>query len=151
MSRVIIHVDATVGSPIGKGSSAHREHWPVGWGTVRDTLADDGRPAEAMVLMREPALPGCDVVSRPIAVLHLKTDPPHDAFLCVSTDKVFVDLDDLADLSRWHAAAEVWLAALDRLDPDHPHRVGACGPKDEADRLLTDVQHEYFLLTGCLE
>jgi inorganic pyrophosphatase len=151
MSRIIIHVDATAGSSIGKESGAYRECWPVGWGRVCNTLSEDGQPAEALVLMREPAFPGGDVVSWPVAVLHLEGDPPHDAFLCVSEDQAFVDLADLADLPRWHASPDVWLAALDRFDRGHPHRAAACGPMDEADHLISDAQHDYFLLTGCLE
>jgi inorganic pyrophosphatase len=151
MSRVIIHVDATAGSSIGRGSGAGREDWPVGFGEVHNTLTEDGQPAEALVLMREPALPGRDVVSWPVAVLHLRGDRPHDTFLCVSEDQAFIDLADLADLPRWHAAADVWLAVLDRLDPRHAHRVTACGPKVEAEHLLAEAQHDYLLLTGCLE
>src|SRR6478735_679495 len=66
MLTVLVDVTATVGSPAatrpGDGAaemnSSPATRWPVGWGSVCDTLTEDGEPAEALVLMPEPALPG---------------------------------------------------------------------------------------------
>jgi inorganic pyrophosphatase len=151
MPRVIVHVDTTVGSSMGKGSDARREPWPVGRGEVRDTLTDDGQPADALVLIPERAVLDRDVPAWPVAVLHLEGDPPHDTFLCVCEDPSFLDLVDLPDLARWHASTPAWLASLDRLEPDHRHLAAGCGPKAEADHLLTEAGREYLRLTGRLD
>ncbi|MEV0495296.1 inorganic diphosphatase [Streptomyces atratus] len=164
MSRIAIAVDATVGSTVGRDDeSATFEpdappagHGaggrPVGHGRVPDTLGDDGRPLEALVLMREPAVPGADIPARPVGVLHLAAQGRTvDEMLCVAEDECFTGIVDLADLPRRHAEPGGWAAALARIAPASAYRIEGCGPAREADELLDRARHACLQLTGCLE
>ena len=58
--------------------------YPFDYGFVPNTLAPDGAPLDAMVIMAEPTFAGCLICSRPIGLLDLKEDNLADAkLLCV--------------------------------------------------------------------
>ena len=42
--------------------------YPADYGFVPDTLAEDGDPLDALVMIDEPTFPGCLVDSRPVGV-----------------------------------------------------------------------------------
>lgn len=159
MPQVLVNVSSTVGSTIHEeatGSAAPlevksghgREGWPVGWGHVDQALSGDGRELEALVLMREPSLPGMDVRARPVAVLHLGGDGPSDELLCVAEDDCFRSLADVSDLPRWHADPDIWVVVLDRLVPGQGHRVQGCSSTAEAERLVDEMYRAYLRSTG---
>ncbi|GAA3895812.1 inorganic diphosphatase [Streptomyces sp. NPDC003328] len=164
MPKIAITVDATVASSIRcdeeiAGPSAYLEPeahgtagWPVGHGSVVNTLGDDGRPLEALVLMCEPALPGDALQARPVATLHLSTPGRAvNEVLCVAEAPCFGDLADSRDLPRWHAEPGAWAEALARLTPGRTYRVAGCGPARETEELLSAARQCYLRLTGCLE
>ena len=45
--------------------------YPLDYGFIPDTLAEDGDPLDAMVMLDEPTFPGCYVLARPVAVFWL--------------------------------------------------------------------------------
>jgi len=45
--------------------------YPLDYGFVPDTLAEDGDPLDALVMLDEPAFPGCLVLARPVLVVYL--------------------------------------------------------------------------------
>ncbi|MCB0311087.1 MAG: inorganic diphosphatase, partial [Bdellovibrionales bacterium] len=53
-------------------------HYPTDYGFVPDTLAADGDPLDAMVLLWEPTFPGCLIEVRPIAVFQMHDDKGQD-------------------------------------------------------------------------
>lgn len=117
-----------------------------------DTLGEGARPVEALVLMRDPAVPGAAVPARPVAVLHLAAQGnPEDEVLCVAGDPCFADLADTRDLPRWHAGPDAWAAVLARLSPQPAYEVTGCGSREEAEQLVADARHTYERLTGSLE
>ncbi|MER7967517.1 inorganic diphosphatase [Streptomyces sp. NPDC096080] len=162
MSRIAVAVDATVAStikrddetpePLTNTPPAHgTEGWPVGRGLVANTLGDDGRPLQALVLMCEPAIPQDEIAAWPVAVLHLADrGRTFDEVLCVAEAAPFTDLVDLADLPRWHARPEAWTAALVHLTPGSAYRIAGLGPAREANELLDIARHAYLQLTGYL-
>ncbi|MEU6754891.1 inorganic diphosphatase [Streptomyces sp. NPDC046685] len=152
MPRITIAVEATVGSSIGRDNGPMpaepdrrgRFGWPVGKGCVLDTLDPEGRPVEAVVLMREPALPGDEVAAWPVAVVHLRDGRrDRDEVVCVAEAAPFVDLIGVGDLSRWYAEPAAWAAALTRLSPGSAYQVTGSGTRDEADELVTQARHAY--------
>ncbi|MFG3065005.1 inorganic diphosphatase [Streptomyces sp. NPDC048231] len=164
MPKIAITVDATVASSIRcdeeiAGPSAYLEPeahgtagWPVGHGSVVNTLGDDGRPLEALVLMCEPALPGDALQARPVATLRLSTPGRAvNEVLCVAEAPCFGDLADSRDLPRWHAEPGAWAEALARLTPGRTYRVAGCGPARETEELLSAARQCYLRFTGCLE
>jgi len=59
-------------------------HYPGDYGFVPSTLASDGDPLDALVLVDAPSFPGCVMEARPIGVLEM-TDQgvPDEKVLCV--------------------------------------------------------------------
>ena len=45
--------------------------YPFDYGFIPNTLADDGAPLDAMVIMDEPTFAGCLIKARPIGVLDM--------------------------------------------------------------------------------
>jgi inorganic pyrophosphatase len=59
-------------------------HYPSDYGFVPDTLALDGDPLDALVLVSEPTFPGCIIEVRPIGVFNMADEKGPDAkILCV--------------------------------------------------------------------
>jgi inorganic pyrophosphatase len=46
-------------------------HYPSDYGFIRDTLAEDGDPLDAMVLVWEPTFPGCLIDAKPIGLFKM--------------------------------------------------------------------------------
>lgn len=58
--------------------------YPFDYGFVPNTLAEDGAPLDAMVIMEEPTFAGCLIRSRPIGILEMVDCGAHDGkLLCV--------------------------------------------------------------------
>jgi len=74
--------------------------YPADYGFVPDTLAEDGDPIDAMVLVNEPTFPGCLVAARPIGVFWMSDENGPDAkLLCVPDhDPRFARQRDISDV-----------------------------------------------------
>ncbi len=58
--------------------------YPFDYGFVPNTLAEDGAPLDAMVVMEEPTFAGCLIKARPIGVLDMQDSGAYDGkLLCV--------------------------------------------------------------------
>jgi inorganic pyrophosphatase len=77
--------------------------YPADYGFVPDTLAEDGDPIDAMVLVSEPTFPGCLVAARPIGVFWMADEHGPDAkLLCVpDRDPRFANIADIGDLDQY--------------------------------------------------
>lgn len=53
--------------------------YPADYGYIPDTLAEDGDPLDALVLLDDPTFPGCWVTARPVGVLWMKDEKGPDA------------------------------------------------------------------------
>src|SRR5215212_6975391 len=74
--------------------------YPADYGYIPETLAEDGDPLDALVLLDDPTFPGCWVSARPVAVLWMEDDKGPDAkIICVPLGDVrwekVADLDDV--------------------------------------------------------
>ncbi len=66
--------------------------YPVDYGYVEDTLALDGDPLDAMVLLDEPTFPGCVIRCRPVGMLRMNDEHgPDDKILCVPSGDTRMD------------------------------------------------------------
>ena len=158
MPRIDVEVEATGGSTIGRADAVghsvfarthHADGWPVGWGRAAGTIARDGAPLEALVLMTEPALPG-RVSAWAIGVIDLGTRHAGQVLVCVAEAAPFMDLLDLAHPTPWHADADAWLHALRRLrtHPNTPHHARRLGNRHTAETLLDDARRRSAARTG---
>jgi inorganic pyrophosphatase len=58
--------------------------YPFDYGFIPNTLAEDGAPLDAMVIMEEPTFAGCLIQARPIGILDMIDSGAHDGkLLCV--------------------------------------------------------------------
>ena len=73
-------------------------HYPSDYGFIPETLALDGDPLDAMVLVWEPTFPGCLIEARPIGVFRMFDEKgPDEKILCVPIhDPNWSHIEDLA-------------------------------------------------------
>jgi inorganic pyrophosphatase len=74
--------------------------YPADYGYIPDTLAEDGDPLDALVLLEEPVFPGCWVRARPIGIFWMEDEKGPDAkIICVPlADPRFDQVRDLRDM-----------------------------------------------------
>jgi len=94
-------------------------HYPTDYGFIPDTLAEDGDPLDALVVVEEGTFPGCAVPARPIGLLHMADEHGTDIkVLCVAaTDPRFDPIRDLPDLApHWLREIEVFFETYKQLE-----------------------------------
>lgn len=83
--------------------------YPAAYGFIPGTLADDGDPADALVLTPAPVVPGAVIRSRPIGMLRMEDEKGQDEkIICVPHDRVhpmYSGVESLEDLPRITRAA----------------------------------------------
>ena len=74
--------------------------YPADYGFFPDTLAEDGDPLDALVLLPEPTFPGCHIMIRAVAVFWMSDEKGPDAkVLCVPAhDPRWDNVSDLPDV-----------------------------------------------------
>lgn len=74
--------------------------YPADYGFVPETLAEDGDPIDALVLVAQPTFPGCQVAARPVGVFWMDDEHGPDAkLLCVPAgDTRFEQVLDIGDI-----------------------------------------------------
>ena len=84
--------------------------YPSDYGYIENTLADDGDPLDALVLLEEPTFPGCLIRCRAIGMFRMRDEKgADDKVLCVvATDPRMAHYADIGDVS-----------AFDRLEIQH--------------------------------
>ena len=77
--------------------------YPTDYGYFPNTLADDGDPLDALVLLDESTFPGCHIRARPVAVFWMQDEKGADAkVLCVpATDPRWDHVQDMGDLPTY--------------------------------------------------
>ncbi|MCA9403280.1 MAG: inorganic diphosphatase [Candidatus Omnitrophica bacterium] len=59
-------------------------HYPSDYGFIPETLALDGDPLDALVLVTEPTFPGCWIEARPIGLFKMTDEKgPDEKILCI--------------------------------------------------------------------
>jgi inorganic pyrophosphatase len=82
--------------------------YPADYGFIPDTLAEDGDPLDAMVLVSEPTFPGCHIRVRPIGLFLMEDQghPDHKVMAVPVREPVWGDVKSLDDLPP-HMLAEI--------------------------------------------
>jgi len=114
-----LDVDVTIEIPKGQRNKYEMDHetgrirldrmlftstrYPADYGFIDDTLADDGDPLDALVLLEEPTFPGCLITCRIIGMFRMRDEMGlDDKVLCVpARDPRFARLQDIADLPKF--------------------------------------------------
>ncbi|HLG50703.1 MAG TPA: inorganic diphosphatase [Chloroflexota bacterium] len=121
-------------------------HYPTDYGFVIGTLATDGDPVDALVVVHEPTFPGCVVASRPIGVLAMRDEKgPDDKLLAVPEgDPRFHDVLDVADLPPgWLAEIEYFFATYKTLERKMTQVIGWHN-WEAAQRLIRDGRARFL-------
>ncbi len=76
--------------------------YPADYGFIDETLAEDGDPLDALVLVSDPTFPGCVVRARPLAVFWMTDEKGPDAkIICApEPDPDLESARDVADLPQ---------------------------------------------------
>ena len=96
-------------------------HYPADYGFVTDTLAGDGDPLDALVVVEEPTFPGCVIPARPIGTLLMRDSKGEDEkILAVPIgDPRFDEIKELTDLPKhWLREIETFFATYKELEGD---------------------------------
>ena len=77
--------------------------YPADYGYVEHTLAEDGDPLDALVLLEEPTFPGCLIKCRAIGMFRMRDEKgKDDKVLCVpATDPRVAHLRDITDVPEF--------------------------------------------------
>ncbi len=120
--------------------------YPTDYGFITETLAEDGDPLDALILLDEPTFPGCHVRARPVAAFRMQDEAGEDAkVLCVpSTDPRLGDVKDVADVPTY-VLSEIthFFDVYKELEPGKGTRVGEWAGREGAWALIEKAQHHY--------
>jgi inorganic pyrophosphatase len=74
--------------------------YPADYGFIPETVAEDGDPLDALVLVEDATFPGCWITSRPVGVIWMEDEKGKDAkIICVPHgDPFWEKVDDIDDL-----------------------------------------------------
>jgi inorganic pyrophosphatase len=102
--------------------------YPADYGFIEDTLAEDGDPLDALVLLEEPTFPGCLIRCRAIGMFRMDDEKGPDAkILCVpATDPRQEGLRDIHQISKFdRLEIQHFFEVYKELEPGK--RVGGTG------------------------
>lgn len=79
-------------------------HYPADYGFIPETLAEDGDPADVMILGSDPLFPGCVVRVRPIGMLNMIDSGEQDnkIFGVQADNPRFDSIKDISDIEKFH-------------------------------------------------
>jgi inorganic pyrophosphatase len=77
--------------------------YPHDYGFIEHTLAEDGDPLDALVILEEPTFPGCLIRCRAVGMFRMRDEKGgDDKVLCVpATDPRVAQLRDISDVSEF--------------------------------------------------
>lgn len=120
--------------------------YPTDYGFFPSTLAEDGDPLDALVLLEAPTFPGCHIRARPVGVLEMSDEAGRDLkVLCVPAGDMrwegIADIDDVAE----HRRAEIkhFFEVYKDLEPGKQSDVGDWSGRDVAVAAIDDAVRRY--------
>lgn len=120
--------------------------YPAEYGFFPHTLAEDGDPLDALVLLEDPTFPGCHMHARPVAVLEMTDENGRDLkVLCVPAGdprwSKFRDVGDVPD----YLLAEIrhFFTVYKDLEPGKGSLLGDWSGQAEAHAAIADAWRRY--------
>jgi len=125
--------------------------YPLDYGKVPDTLAEDGDPLDVLVWLEEPTFPGCLVTVRPVAVFWLRDERGPDAKLLAvpAHDPRKSRIRDLSDVPR-HLLNEIghFFDIYKELEPGKSTDVRGWMDRAEGERVIKEAEERAALAPG---
>jgi len=115
--------------------------YPADYGFIDGTLADDGDPCDALVLLTESVFPGVIVKSRPVAVYTMSDEAGgDDKILCVvDGDPRWDHITDVADVPEYELKAiEHFFLHYKDLEPGKHVTPGEWKGRELAEKLISE-------------
>jgi inorganic pyrophosphatase len=123
--------------------------YPADYGFIAGTLAEDGEPLDALVLLTAPSFPGCIVRVRPIAVFWMHDEDGPDAkLLCVPAhDPRWRQTNTIGDLPA-HLLDEIshFFDVYKDLEPRKHSDVRGWQDRESAEQVLSDACKRHHAL-----
>ena len=120
--------------------------YPADYGFVPDTLAEDGDPLDALVLLEEPTFPGCHLWGRPIGVFWMNDDAGPDAKILTvpAEDPRWADVTDIEHVSS-HFRSEIshFFEVYKALEPSKYTEVRGWQGRAEALDAIADARRRF--------
>jgi inorganic pyrophosphatase len=117
--------------------------YPLDYGEIPGTLAEDGDPLDMLVWLDEPTFPGCLVTVRPVAVFWMSDEKGPDAKLLgvAAHDIRKSGIRNLEDVPR-HLLNEIahFFDIYKELEPGKSTDVRGWMDRDEAERLIMEAR-----------
>ena len=117
--------------------------YPCNYGYVPHTLCGDGDPADVLVILPLPLVPGSVIRVRPVGVLRMKDEAGSDEkLLAVPVDKVFAGYSHIADIdqvsSHWLERIGHFFEHYKDLEKGKWVKLDGWGGAEEAKRLIME-------------
>jgi inorganic pyrophosphatase len=116
--------------------------YPVDYGYIPDTLAEDGDPLDVMVILEERTFPGCSVRVRPLGLFWMTDEAGPDAKILAvpAEDPRFAHLRELRHVPE-HLLAEIrhFFDVYKELEPDKGTDIRGWQDRDSAEREIADA------------
>jgi len=120
-------------------------HYPADYGFIPGTLAEDGDPLDALVLVGEATFPGCMIRSKPVGVFDMWDEKgPDKKILCVPVrDPQWNWVNDLHDVPE-HLLHEVthFFQVYKELEKKKT-RIGSWHPRQKAVQVIEQALANY--------
>lgn len=121
-------------------------HYPSDYGFIIDTLAQDGDPLDALVLVWEPTFPGCVIETKPVGLFKMWDEKgPDEKILCVPiADQMWNYIDNLSDVPP-HMLKEIehFFSIYKDLEKKKT-AVEGWQDRDSAIRIIEEAQRRYL-------
>jgi inorganic pyrophosphatase len=121
--------------------------YPSDYGFIEDTLADDGDPLDALVLVEDPTFPGCVIHCRPIGMFRMRDENgADDKVLCVpATDPRMEHLRDIRHLPEFdRLEIQHFFEVYKALEPGKQVEVARWTGRAEAEAEITSCRERYL-------
>ena len=120
--------------------------YPEDYGYVPLTLAEDGDPLDALVLLEEPTFPGCHIHARPVGVFIMRDEAGQDAkVLCVpATDPRVNNVEDLKDVPDYELDEIAHFFAIYKaLEPGKKAEVQGWQGREAAEDVIESARRRF--------
>ena len=117
--------------------------YPADYGFVEGTVAEDGDPLDALVLVSDPTFPGCRIRVKPIGVFHMSDEKgPDEKVICVPEgDPTWGRLADIHDVPpRLRDEIEHFFQVYKDLDHEGKVVTRGFGNRTEADDAIAKAR-----------
>ncbi len=120
--------------------------YPEDYGYIPLTLAADGDPLDALVLLEEPTFPGCHIRARPIGVFLMSDEHGDDAKVLAvpATDPRVAGVCDLDDVPGYELDEIAhFFAIYKQLEPGKDTVVRGWQGRSEAEAVIEECRRRY--------